>query len=430
MMLEAFPSAWESNGEWLGSMQTYWQLGPENQAPAISVLNVTDKNQADYAHFRFGLASALLADGYYSFDYDVTNHGQTWWYDEYDVSLGPAQSRAYNLLAGNSFTPALGLWRRDFRNGVAIVNSTDKTQTYIFDKEQLARIKGDQDPLVNNGQKINYLKLAPQDGVVLLKQNTLISNAPFTNGYFYRVFDAAGEQAQTGFFSYLGGYPGEAELIFTEGPGQEQITLTADKGQAGIYNDSRAQSVFKPYSNLYKGSLSLAAQMAGANIEKIVIGAGLGGGPQVRLFDSSGRALSSFFAYDSKSRGGVNVAVGDVNGDGQTEIVTGPGPGLAPTVEIFSLSGKPLGSFLAYDKNFKGGVNVAVGDVNGDGRAEIITAPASGGGPEIRIFDATGQVLDDWFAYDKNYHGGIKVTAADMNQDGRAEVLVGLKNFY
>jgi len=432
MMLESFPSSWESGGHWLGSMETYWRLPTLNLSPTLSVLNVGDKNQFNYVHFRFGLASALLGDGYYSFDYDVTNHGQTRWYDEYNVNLGPAQSRAYNLSAGNSFTPALGLWRRDFKNGVAIVNSSAEEQTYVFDKEQLEKIKGDQDPGTNNGQRINYLKLAPQDGVVLLKRNTLITDVPFTNGYFYRVFNAAGEQVQTGFFSYLNGYPGEAELLFTESVNQEQITLTADKGQAGIYNNSQPQSVFKPFNNLYKGRMSLAAQVIGGQIQKILIGAGPGGGPQVRLFNASGRVLASFFAYDKNSRGGVNAALGDVNGDGQLEIVTGPGPSpsLTPLVKIFSLTGKELGSFSAYDQNFKGGVTIALGDVDGDGRAEIITSPGSGGGPQIRIFNAAGQVLDDWFAYDKSYHGGIKVTAADLNQDGRAEILVGLKNFY
>ncbi len=87
-------------------------------------------------------------------------------------------------------------------------------------------------------------------------------------------------------------------------------------------------------------------------------------------------------------------------------------------------------SFLAYDKNFKGGVSVAIGDVNGDSKEEIVTAPGLGGGPQIRIFNYQGKALNSFFAYDKNYRGGIRVTVSDINTDGQVEILAGIKNFY
>ncbi len=98
MMLESFPSEWENGGHWTGSMQTYLRLPTLNVNPQISIINVNKKNQYNYPAFRFGLTSTLLGNGFYSYDYDVSNHTQTWWYDEYNVNLGPAQSQAYNLL--------------------------------------------------------------------------------------------------------------------------------------------------------------------------------------------------------------------------------------------------------------------------------------------------------------------------------------------
>ena len=151
----------------------------------------------------------MLGNGFYSFDYDVTNHSQTWWYDEYNVQLGSAQSGAYNVLAGKSPELKAGLWRRDFKYGSAIVNSTDKDQLYLFTKEEMEKIKGSQDSIFNTGLKINYIKLAPRDGAILLRHDTFINNAAFTNGYFYRLYDFNGNQVRSGFFPYLHNFPGE-----------------------------------------------------------------------------------------------------------------------------------------------------------------------------------------------------------------------------
>ncbi len=430
MMLEDFPSSWENDGTWAGSMKNYFRYPAMNQSPPITVINVIDKNQNNYRHLRFGLTSALLGNGYFSFDYDITNHGQIWRYDEYDVNLGPAQTSAYNLLT-NSIEIKPSLWRRDFKQGSVIINSTSQTQTYVFLKEELEKIKGQQDPVFNNGQRINYIRLAPQEGIVLLKTATEINNSPFTNGYFFRVFNPRGEQLNNGFFAYLGGFPGENEIIMAAGSDSEQlVSLSAGSGKIELYKNSQKLSSISPFDNLFTGQLSIAAQTIDGYINQVVVGPGLGGGPQVRIFTLDGKLHGSFFAYDKKGRGGVNVALGDVDSDGQLEIITGPGKGEKPLVKIFSLRGVLKNSFFAYDQGFRGGVGVAVADVLGDEKLEIITGPQSGGGPHVRIFSDSGQVLGSFFAYDKSYHGGIKVTTGDVNEDGQSEILVGIKNFY
>jgi len=430
MMLEDFPSPWENGGTWSGSMATYSRLPDLNVYPPISIINVYDKNQENYRHFRFGLTSALLGNGFYSYDYDVTSHGQTWWYDEYDVNLGGAQSALYDLL--NNYHQKLqpGLWRRDFKNGVVIVNSTAKKQTYVLNKEVLEKIKGNQDASFNNGQRVNYIQLAPSDGEIFLKINDVINQAVFTNGYFYRVFNLSGKQVHDGFFSYLSSYPGAAEIISATGARGQNISLSAAAGQVNLWDSGRAVKSFYPYSKNFKKSLSLAASIANGSWQKIITGAGAGGGPQVLVFNSAGKLVANFFAYNKNLRGGVNVAIGDVNGDGRDEIITGPGSGDLPRVKIFSLAGVLQASFLAYDNKFHGGVNVAIGDVNGDGRDEIITGPAADGSSEVKVFSGGGQLLGGFLSYYGQSGGGIKVAATDINGDGQAEILAGLKNFY
>lgn len=340
MMLESFPSPWENGGTWAGSMKTYLKLPALNVNPTISVVNVFNKNQEDYRRFRYGLASTLLGSGFYSFDYDISNHGQTWWYDEYDISLGQAQSGAYDLLANRGTEIKAGLWRRDFKYGSTIVNSTNKEQLYVFSKEEMEKIKGLQDPGFNTGLKISYLKLAPQDGIILWRRDNIINNSVFTNGYFYRLYDFNGRQVRNGFFSYLSNFLGEQEIIIASQESDTQaVSLAASSGQVSLQKNGAKFASFFPYAKAYKGQINLAAKIDQGYFRQIVTGPAAGGGPQVRIFSPLGKLLGDFFAYDKKSRGGVSVALGDIDKDGQDEVITGPGAGLEPMVKIFTIKG-------------------------------------------------------------------------------------------
>src|SRR5581483_4497161 len=96
----------------------------------------------------------------------------------------------------------------------------------------------------------------------------------------------------------------------------------------------------------------------------------------------SDQPLFSFFAYDAGFTGGVRVAVGAGNGDGIPDIITAAGPGGGPNIAVLSgKDGTQLLNFFAYDQHFTCGVFVAAGDVNGDGKADIICGADIGGGP-------------------------------------------------
>jgi len=118
----------------------------------------------DYQSMRYGLGSALLGDGYYSFtDTSQGYHGVVW-FDEYDAKLGSATT-----------TPTTawqkGVWRRDFDNGVVLVNPKGNgTQTVTLEAD-FARIKGVQDPVTNSGQTVRTVTLKDRDGLILLRTN-------------------------------------------------------------------------------------------------------------------------------------------------------------------------------------------------------------------------------------------------------------------
>jgi hypothetical protein len=171
----------------------------------------------------------------------------------------------------------------------------------------------------------------------------------------------------------------------------------------------------------------------------IVAGSGAGGSPRVNVFDTQGRLLFSFLAFSPAFTGGVRVAVGDVNGDSTPDIIVGAGPGGGPQVKVFD--GTKLGrtqadgqlapaavlaSFFAYPAAFTGGVNVAAGDVNDDGKADIITGAGAGGGPHVKIFNgANFGVMASFFAYASSFTGGVSVAAGDITADGHADVITG-----
>lgn len=183
---------------------------------------------------------------------------------------------------------------------------------------------------------------------------------------------------------------------------------------------------------LGKGRLNVAASVNYARgvlnnkVEKLLVGPKNGLSSLVKITDQDGREDNKFYAYSDNFKGGVNFASGDLNNDGQPEIITAAGLGGGPHIRIFNVKGELSGQFFAFDHNFRGGVNLAAADVNYDGRDEIIAAAASGGDSEVKIFNGRGQFLGSFYAYDKKFKGGLNLVAGDLDGDGQAEIITGL----
>ena len=94
---------------------------------------------------------------------------------------------------------------------------------------------------------------------------------------------------------------------------------------------------------------------------------------------------TQFVPYGNNSQGGISVATGDLNGSGYDDIVTGPGRGSAPEINVYDQTGKLLTQFQAYPSSVNGGVQVAVADLFGNGLEDIITVPSWGSAGSARV---------------------------------------------
>jgi len=143
---------------------------------------------------------------------------------------------------------------------------------------------------------------------------------------------------------------------------------------------------------------------------------------------------------------GTHTVVAQYNGDGNfapssgavTQVVTGPvgsyavgaDAGGGPQVNVYAADGQLKFGFFAFDPGFRGGVRVAMADFNFDGVLDIVTGAGPGGGPQVRVFDgATGNplpgILGSFFGLTPaSFSGGVFVAAGDVNGDGAPDVIV------
>jgi hypothetical protein len=230
----------------------------------------------------------------------------------------------------------------------------------------------------------------------------------------------------------LGRYPGGGWLQTRRGV-PDAFALAAWRGQLWSGYD------------LANGEYHLAAgDVDGDGLDEIVVGFGSGGAGWIAVLDDAQHdyALLKWIQVDwpsyNDANGSVFPAVGDINGDGRAEIVAGLGTGASGFYEVFDNAGgdyAALGwgqvAWSDYDA-LNGETHPAVGDVDGDGTAEIVLGLGTGGAGWMQVVNYTEDGIVprawlqvDWPAYD-DANGATWPAAGDLDGDGRSEIVVGL----
>lgn len=189
-----------------------------------------------------------------------------------------------------------------------------------------------------------------------------------------------------------------------------------EKIKISIYNTDKSFEL--QTKNAINGASLAVADLGDDGIPEIIVGNGLGSEPRVNVLRQDGSEIGSFLAYAETLGVGINVAVCDLNGDGANEIITSPQRGGGPHIRLFDRFGNSLGSgMFVYQEMFRGGVNLACGDLFGDKRVELVTLPAAGGGSHVRIWNLEKsqlQLTKEFFAFDANDRSGIVGTISNQ----------------
>jgi hypothetical protein len=126
--------------------------------------------------------------------------------------------------------------------------------------------------------------------------------------------------------------------------------------------------------------------------------------------------------------GGMMMAVLGLPNEAQRRIALGSLPGRPNTVVVKDGDGASVGRVHPGPRNARGGVVTATGDVNGDLDEEVIAAtPARAGSPaSVSVYDGdTLKLVDRFRPFPESPRAGLSIATGDIDRDGRAEIIVG-----
>jgi hypothetical protein len=160
-----------------GSQSASWPVGASQTPTAVTATAGQPPSAFECQLLRYGLCTALLDDGYFAAGVTGYDWSLARWYDEYgDDSLTQVNVKRGYLGTASSARPTsptwnqgtLGVWSRQFSNGIAIVNPRGNGAQTVTLPQAYQALSGTQQPTVNNGAVVTTLTIPDGDGRILI----------------------------------------------------------------------------------------------------------------------------------------------------------------------------------------------------------------------------------------------------------------------
>lgn len=423
MLIENFGAA-----RWSHLMNRYAANVRDRRTPRINIINANTNNtgqQDDYRTMRFGYTSSLLEDGYYSFDFGDQNHGQLWWYDEYDVNLGAPERGASSASGVATYEP--DVWQRPYDRGLVVVNSTDVPQHVALGADY-EKILGEQDPRVNDGSIVRSLSVDGEDGVILLKLLQTVDETTFRNGSFARFIRSNGTRARNGFFLFEESRRGGDVILRTDldGNGRRDLVVASGPRLFAWRDDGQLYLRLFPYTAQFRGNMRIAAaDVTGDGFKEIIVTAEAGYPAPVNIYSRHGSLVRSpWYPFGQSYASGMTVAVDDLSAAPGVEFVIGSVQGGRSHISMYDNAFSWMRSWHPFGSHGVGVPSITTGNVFDDETSHIVVGSGEGTLPRIRIYTAQGQQKNgEIIPYTTSQRSGVEVGVYDADFDGVDDIV-------
>lgn len=188
-----------------------------------------------------------------------------------------------------------------------------------------------------------------------------------------------------------------------------------------------ALNAFFPFrtSWAHGGDIALG-DLYGDGIPEIITARGTPQHPaKIKLFSESGELYDSLRLSEF---GSIRIAAGDVDNDGSDEYIVGSGKRDVAAIAAFAMSGEALWSLQPFGEETRGGFNVASGNIDTDEADEVVAVTREGPSTQAFLIDNDGTIITQFFPFRRSFSGGAAVAIGDINGDADVEFIFGTES--